>query len=192
MIPKGLFTQIAMIIIAIAIIITYVQPAFGEIGGVQDNIEIYAKERMKVESVNMQLSSLLSKINSVSNEDRRQLLTYLPDVVDEIAVPRDLVLITREAGILYKSSSYVGVSDVTNLTDSEKELNLPKAYTFNLSVEGTYSQLKNLFNLMEQNNYPLEVHAISVKKIDGGFLQAEIELVTYSYQEQIIDNKIIF
>lgn len=192
MIPKGLFTQIGMVIVAVSIIITYVQPAFAKIGSVQDIIEVYSQERKKVESVNAKLSKLMSDIENVSNDDRRQLLTYLPDSVDEIAVPRDLVLITAEAGVLYKNSSFVGLDETLTPKSSGESINLPKAYSFTLSVEGTYDQLKNLFRLMEQNNYPLEVRSVEIDKIDGGFLGAEIQLITFSYQDQIMDNKIVF
>ncbi len=41
MIPKGLFSQIAMMILSLAIIFTYVKPVFEEIGEVQDNIGPY-------------------------------------------------------------------------------------------------------------------------------------------------------
>ncbi len=192
MIPKGLFSQISMLILSVSIIITYVKPAFEVIGTVQDSIEVYSNERKKIESVNLQLATLTSKINSVSNNDRKSLLTYLPDKVDEIAVSRDLSFIAKEAGIIYKNSSSNGNKENANSTNLEETTVIPKAHSFSLSVEGTYSQLKNFLRLVEQNNYPLEIHDMNITSVDGGFLQAEIDFVTYSYQEQVINNNIIF
>lgn len=192
MIPKGLFSQIGMIIVAVALIVTYVQPAFAKIGLVQDNIEIYREERKKVISVNSQLASLVSRLDSVSNEDKRELLTYLPDVVDVIAVPRDLAIISNEAGVLYKNATLLGMVDDTNELEIGAVFTPPQKYEFTLSVEGTYSQIKGLFRLMEQNNYPLEVQSFNIKQIFGGFLAADIKIATYAYREPVTTNTIDF
>jgi len=189
MIPKGLFTQIGMLILSVVIIVTYVQPAFTKIGIVQDNIKNYIEERQKVESVNVKLTDLLNRISNVSNTDRSKLLRYLPDSVDEIAVQRDLVIVSNEAGVKYKDVNFVGVEEIKNNRDLEASANLPRAYTFSLSVEGSYEQIKNLFLLMEQNNYPLEVQGLGIKKSKEGFLMAEIQLATYSYKEPISNIK---
>lgn len=192
MIPKGLFTQIGMVIVSVAIIITYVQPAFSELGTVQDSIGVYQSERKQVASVNAQLASLLSRLDSVSNTDQRKLLTYLPDSVDEISVQRDLLLISNESGVLYKNSSYSGSSD-TKSKQSVNETDLsPSAHSFNLSVVGTYGQLKNLFQLLGQNHYPLEVHGVTITRLEGDFLSADIRLTTYTYQSLVTNNEVIF
>lgn len=194
MIPKGLFTQIAMVILAVAIIVTYVKPAFTEIGAVQDNIEVYQAERDKVISVNAKLADLQSRLMSISNEDKRKLLTYMPDSVDVIAVPRDLTIISNEAGVLYKNSTFLGSDEkVKDQSDDAAAGEVsPAKYDFSLAVEGTYSQIKKLFVLMEQNNYPLEVQSVTIKEIDGGFLSADLKISTYAYYEPVINNKINF
>lgn len=185
--PKGLFTQLSMIVVAAAIIFTYVRPAFVEVGKIQDDIGLYQEERQKVLSVNSRLSSLVSQMDSVSVEDRRRLLTYMPDTVDDLSVSRDLLLITRQAGVLYKDVGYSGPGKGSKNTSSGASV-LPEPQQFTLSVEGTYTQIKNLFTLLEQNHYPLEIHGVSIGKADGGFLTVEIELMTYSFNSDI-DNQ---
>ena len=201
MIPKGLFAQIAMVVVSIAIIITYVEPAFSEIGEVQDNIAVYKTEREKVSKVNDQLNALLETQKSVSLVDQNKLLTYMPDAenIDTIAVPRDLALIALQAGVLYRNASYVGTADVKKSPKSDEQSSapgtlaeLPKPYRFSFTVEGTYNQLKNLFRLLEQNHYPLEVTELSVQKIEGGFLNVDMQLTTYAYQAALSDNEIVF
>lgn len=187
MIPKGLFTQIAMVILSIAIIITYIKPAFDEIGSVQENIGIYKTERGKVEMVNSKLLSLVNQLESVSNEDERRLNTYLPDSVDRIAVQRDLKLITNEAGLIYRDvvSEEAGKKSKQQTVDEE---NLPEPYLFSLSVEGRYEQIKDLFQLLEQNNYPLEIHSLDIQQTELGMLSADIKLVTYAHRSEINSN----
>lgn len=192
MIPKGLFAQIAMVGLSIAIIVTYVQPAFSNIGEVQDDISVYQEEREKVVSVNSQLSSLLSRLESVSASDYRSLNTYLPNEVDPIAVPRDLALITFAAGVIYNNASFASALDQNSRDDEDNETQPPQAYMFNLSVEGTYPQLKNLFRLLEQNEYPLEVREVSIERSEGSFLSADISIVTYEYKAADSDNQIVF
>jgi hypothetical protein len=192
MIPKGLFSQIGMIIVAVALIVTYVQPAFAKIGLVQDNIEVYREERKKVISVNSQLATLVSRLDSISNEDKRELLTYMPDSVDVIAVPRDLAIISNEAGVLYKNATFLGLVDDSRELAEEPGVTPALKYEFTLSVEGTYGQIKNLFKLMEQNNYPLEVQSFNIKQIFGGFLAADIKIATYGYREPVTSNTIDF
>ncbi len=189
MIPKGLFTQIAMVILAGGIIFTYIKPEFTEISDVQDNIEVYKTEREKVSSVNLKLASLVATLDDISPDDQHRLFTYLPDTVDDIAILRDLLLISLESGVLYKDASYAGDSKKSKRSSNNRssaEL-LPLKQEVTLSVEGTYSQLKNLFTLIEQNHYPLEVHAITVAQVDEEFLGATITLVTYSYQGTVSD-----
>lgn len=197
MIPKGLFTQIVMVILAVSIVMTYVKPAFSAIASTQDTIEKYKQEKNKTASVNELLTTLSARLDSVSNNDKRELLTYLPDLIDEIAITRDLSLIAAEAGVSFKDAKYLGekveVAAKGSVPAETTSLGLPKKYAFSLDVEGTYTQLKNLFSLIQQNNYPLEVHGLKITKLEGGFLQAEIQLMTYSYQETTNnDNKIVF
>jgi hypothetical protein len=201
MIPKGLFAQIAMVLVSIAIIVTYVQPAFSEIGEVQDSIAVYRQERDKVLQVNGQLKALLETQKSVSLVDQNKLLTYMPDAdnIDTIAVPRDLALIALQAGVLYRSAAFEGANE-TNIpepaTDGTMSVDTlsqyPKPYVFSFSVEGTYNQLKNLFLLMEQNHYPLELTSLTVRKVDGSFLTVNMQLTTYAYQSALPDNEIVF
>ena len=192
MIPKGLFAQIGMIIVSIAIVVTYVQPTFENMAKVQDDIAVYKAERDKVVKVNSDLASLVTQLEQVSTADLLRLDTYMPSALDPIAIPRDLALITAEAGVIYNSASFEGKVDAGRDADDSRTVSEPAAYLFNLSVEGTYSQLKNLFRLLEQNNYPLEVSNLTIERSEGSFLTANISLVTYEHQQTDLSNQIVF
>lgn len=188
MIPKGLFTQIAMIILSFAIIFTYVKPMFEEIASTQDDIGVYQAERSKVMSVNSQLASLVDTLEGVTNIDQRRLITYLPDSVDTVSVQRDIKLITQEAGVIYKEVLYDDASQPKSSRQRQSAVagmsdeNMPEVYMFSLTVEGRYAEIKNLFALLEQNNYPLEVYEANISQTEGGLLMADITLVTYAYK----------
>lgn len=194
MMSKNLFIQVAMIAISLGIIFTFVKPTFSEIGGLQDDIAIYQTEQQKVSGVNSQLMSLVNVLNSVTPDDQKRLLTYMPDEVDVISVVRDLSLISDAAGVAYISAS----SNGKDVPASEREEEVvsdyvePRAYSFSFSVEGTYEQIKTLFTLLEQNNYPIEVQDMTIQKKDGGFLAVEMELSVYSHENSAPNEEIVF
>ncbi|MCA9360582.1 hypothetical protein H6785_02385 [Candidatus Nomurabacteria bacterium] len=196
MIPQGLFTQIGMVIVSVAIIITYIQPIFEDIKVVQADTETYISKLGEVSNVNNKLKSLTVQLNSISTDDRTRLRDYMPDEVDTIAVVRDLQIISEEAGVIYIN----GLSQDSVANNSRRSSNpLPQSdegptpYSFQLVVEGTYTQIKDLFKLIEHNNYPLELHGMNITQLDGGFLSADITLVTYAYNDDslisAIDNQ---
>jgi hypothetical protein len=190
MIPKGLFTQIGMMIVAGAIVVTYIQPEFAGIAEVQDDVSSYETQLNEVVRVNSRLSGFTTTLESVTNADKIKLETYLPNSVDYLSIPRDLFLIAGEAGVLYIDSSYVGVGTQSD----SKDRTSPIGHDFTMSVEGTYGQIKTLVSLIEQNHYPLEIHALDISPLNGGFLTAKLSLTTYSYNNEDTagDKEIIF
>ena len=165
------------------IIFTYIKPSLGEMKTIQDNIAIYETEQQKVAVVNEKLATLKSSITNISEDDTRRLLAYMPNEVDIIAVPRDVEIIGKEAGIILKDIKYQGVdkAPVGELV-TVAALATPQGQQFNVTVQGSYGQLKQFFSLLEQNAYPLEVHDLAITRQEGGFLEAIMQITTYNRQ----------
>ena len=179
--PIGFFSQLMLFILSVMIIVTYVKPSLGEMKSVQDKIATYEEERQKVSAVNDTLRDLKDRVTSVSAEDNKRLLTYMPNAVDIIAVPRDIKAITDDAGVIVTEIKYGGatqapVGEAPTLSDQLE----PQAHSFTLTLEGSYAQLKQVFASFEQNAYPLEVRKLSMVRQKGGFLQAIVEVQTYN------------
>lgn len=192
MIPYGLFSQILFLLLSVALIFTYIKPTLSEIDSTQDTIEVYAVEIDKVSQVNDKLANLMSSYTSISQSDRLRLLTYMPDEVDTIAVPRDIFIIATQAGVIIRQIEYGGslnglnsevASDVAVFDPSAAPVpqisNAPEKHLFTFAFEGSYTQLKTVLALIEENAYPLEVQELNVTKSDGGFLTVEMDIVTY-------------
>lgn len=180
MIPKGLFSQLIMIALAIGIVFTYIQPTFSSIQETQSDIQTYRIERQKVSAVNALLADQVQRLESISALDQRRLLVYIPDTIDQIATARTIEAIAQQAGVLLKQVSYEGVDDEF-MRSTEAALGVsPVPHFFRLSVDGTYPQIKDLLRLLEQNESPLEVHDLGIAVLDGGFLSAEMGIVTYT------------
>lgn len=194
MIPTGLFSQIGMIIISVGIIFTYIQPTLSGISLIQDDIFLYQTKFGKVAGVNDRLDSLVDGVRRVSTEDRNRLNTFLPDSVDGIDVSRDLFIIAKEAGLLYVDSQYLTDESSVNsrsVNNSSDDF-VPDGHLLELSVEGTYDQIKRLFSLLEKSDYLLELDNLNVSKLEGGFLEAVITLRTYSYKLPEANKQIVF
>ncbi len=202
MIPKGLFAQIIMIIVSVAIVILHIKPQFTEIKAVQDDISLYQQEQEKVLSVYSTLADLDDQIKSIPATDLARLDTYLPDDVDNIFVMRDLFLITQAAGIEYVNTQAGGeVSGQGSSRRQQVDLDAPRTHTFTLLVQGSYEEIKTLLHLLGQNEYPLEVQQLSLSPIESegevvtsatDQLEANIVLATYSYRESDEGNQIVF
>ena len=196
MIPSGLFSQIALIILSIGIIFTYIKPAFGDITALQEQISVYQEERGKVASVNASLEQKLQIIDTVFSADKDRLVNYLPDLIDPLVVMRDIDTIADLSGVI--------VSDVVDNGPVEEAIEEsidpyavydpyapvvdslsggPYAYSFALTVNGSYNQLKDLVELLEQNNYPLEIRELNIQASEGGFLNGEFLLYSYSLNQ---------
>jgi len=180
--PRGFFSQVALIILSIMIIATYVKPKMDAIKSLQDSILIYKQEEQKVTDVNQKLAQFKSKIDNISDDDRHRLLAYMPNSVDTIAVPRDIEAITQKQGAILKSVKFIGVlkDPIGVAGKGTNTLDTPDAQQFSVTVVGSYSQLKGVFNSFEQNAYPLEVQEVHIVQQEGGFLQADIKMTVYS------------
>lgn len=190
MIPSGLLTQIGILIISVAIIFTYIKPAFGSISEKQDNIAAYKEEKKKVIAVNSRLAELVSQIESIDSESKYKIMTYLPDKFDEISVQRDIRFMLDKLGIVYKSLSLEDKRRQNGGTNSQQDddvkpdIDRPQPHVISLEVSGDYEQLKELLALLESNAYPLELSSLKVSPSSSGVdLDITMDLIVYTYKD---------
>ena len=182
MIPNGLFTQIIMLGLAIGIVFAYVQPAFSTIGEIQDDISVYRAERDKVSGVNQQLQQLLDKMLAIPAQDRVALLTYIPDTVDDVAVSRDLQSMAESAGLILRTVAPTQTTNMNMQLDAERSATVPTTrYAFQITVEGSYQQIKAFLLLIEKNNYPLDIQTLTMQPLEGSFMTATMQLATHGH-----------
>jgi len=180
MIPKGLFSQILMIGAAVAIVMTYIQPALVGVQETQENTGLYQAERQKISAVNSLLTNQASRLDAIAASDKKRLATYMPDDVDEVDVPRTIQAIAVQSGVLFKNVVYESLLDSYLRNQTAQAGTYPIPHVFTVTVDGTYLQIKDMLRLLEQNDYPLEVHELTISVLDGGFLSATMRIVTYA------------
>lgn len=195
MIPNGLFTQVIIVVLSIGIIFTYLKPEFSKIGETQNKITTYQEENQKVKEVNDELERQVGILKSVSKDDNLRLLTYLPDYIDPIVVMKDIQAIAKDSGVILSSVTDLGEgegSDTQNQTLYFAETfdpnpvplileKKPSVHTFGMSFEGSYSQVKDLLQKLEQNHYPLVVDGLEIQTDEGGFLGVTATINTYAF-----------
>lgn len=184
MIFNSFVTQIGMLLLGVGIIFTYVQPTFAKIGTMQTTIAQYKEEQEKVNEVNGQLASLVAKVNEISASDMRALTTYMPDAVDHVAVSRDIFTIAELSGVYLQDVTYDG--EVAPIVNPEAGPQLqPTQHAFSTTVSGTYDEVKYFLQLLEQNNYPLDMQEMSLVGTEIGLINADMVLITYSHTKNI-------
>ena len=193
--PLSLFSQMLAVALALAIGYFYVQPTIQEIGAIQTDIAIYKVELVKIESVNNQLTEEMAALESISRTDKERLATYMPRFIDDISIMRDISFIVDRAGVMNTGLSYDGVDQSTKTVfsqgdDSRSALGDQSAtpHSFTVDVEGSYDEIKAFLRLLEQNEYPLEVHELSMSVGDTGSLTASMQLITYVDQLVLVSS----
>lgn len=181
MILNSFIPQIVMLVLAGGIIFSYVQPTFAKIGSIQDAIGRYQTEQKKVSDVNQKLADLVAQVNNISTDDQRALLTYMPDTVDHVAVSRDFFNMAKLSEAYLVSVIYDGAV-LSTFADQAESKDNPVLHTFNLNLSGTYVQIKAFLSLLEQNNYPLEVHDLKIVGSETHVLNATMKVITYSHK----------
>jgi hypothetical protein len=178
--PIGLISQIAVIGLAIAIVALYVRPAFAEIGVIQNKVLEFSLAREQVTKTNSVLAARVSELESITVNDRNRLSTYMPQLLDEVGVLRDIEIIAQNSALNYSAIQHNG-SRVDGSVDARllETVDLPVQQEFTITVEGDYSALKDFLSMLEQNEYPLQVHELQISALDSGFLSADVTVVTY-------------
>ncbi len=178
MIGNSLLTQVIVAAVAIGIVVTYIQPKFGEIKQRQDEIAQTQEELERVTAVNNQLKNLYDRVNGISQQDKAALLIYLPDQIDEVQILKDLTAMARDAGVDLRDVRYQGDGAANGVAEDYRS-----PHSFALSFESSYEDMKKILSNLERNNYPLVIEQMSVRPTEGGFLSVDIGLMTYSLNE---------
>ena len=181
MIFNSLFTQLLLAALGLALIFVYIQPTLTRIAETRDSIELYKAEQQRVSDVNKRLALLVNEVNSISPSDQRALLTYMPDQVDDASVSRDIFTISQIADVEIRD---IKASDTSR---SKVEEGVPVLHTYDIKMNGPYDNVKQFLSLLEQNDYPLEVHELVASAVDNDTerqgeddLLLELKVVTYS------------
>ncbi len=181
-------SQLALLIIAIAVVFTYIKPSFVEIKDIQDTTLEYTEVYQKTSEFNSKLSGLVASAQAFRASDLEALDVFLPATVDELTVMSDIKAIADQSGVtitLLNASDVVQPSTDVEYTDVEMEQASVLAYQdFNVTLSGSYDSLKTFLGFIAQNNYTLEVVSLvfGVTSEDVGASQTSVTAAQGEYQ----------
>ena len=191
-----LITQIALTVIALVIILTYIKPTLLVIGEKQDDLYEYADASDKAAELNRQLSTLVATTKTFSTLDIQALDEYLPSSIDTMKVMADIVTMAENSDMRVETITSGELTEVVDdivLEGDVIESDGASSLEFEVSVQGSYKSFKEFLQALEQNKYPLEVSLLSFSE----FLEEEnlltssdelfegvytISLLTYAYK----------
>lgn len=198
--------QILLLIIAAAIAFGVIKPKFEDIRVDQNEIASYRSAIENIGRYNQTLQTLLNQYNALPAADREALSRYLPESIDVAAVSRDISNIVDLNRLLLLDISFGAVTPVTTslgegtvvdpymaesfnnesngLTSDVSGVTPSGLYsqTFEVSVVGTYEQMKEMLKDFEQNDYPLRLLDLkfSLDDSSSGLIQYSFTLETYA------------
>lgn len=174
-------TQIGMVVVAVIIVLMYIQPKISSIRGIQDLTTKYEIETQNVSQINEDLKNKITSIEAINPQDTQALVRFMPDSVDEIAVLKDLSLILESQAVSFFDVAFKGSSVGKQTTeDVVNEYNSANEYAFTLSFESTYTQLKNILSQIEANNYLLQVANLKISEGTQGSLKVDLNLISFA------------
>jgi hypothetical protein len=187
MITNSPIIQLFMVVLAVAIVLLYIQPTIEIIRNTQDQAAIYQSELNRVNEVNDILRRHSNTINTLPLSDVQALERYIPSTIDEIAVMRDLQLIVNEVNVKLLALEYGGPEQVAGgdgsaVVVSETPSKALVPISFSLGVETSYDGLKTLLRALEVNNYQLTIAGADITPSPEGILTVNLDLVTYALQ----------
>lgn len=185
----GSLTQIGILIVAVAIIFTYIKPTFSSIATIQASTDQYQAALDKTSEFNATLRRLVGEVNSFSPRDMKATETYLPATIDEVQVLADLAAIARQSGVSI-SSMNAGATTSANtgvvLNNEAVATNGSSIYQdFNVTIAGSYEAMKVFVGKLAQNKYPLEVIGLTFgNTVDSGntkVVKGDVPLGSYAF-----------
>lgn len=185
MITNSPFIQLGMVVLAVSIFLLYIKPTITDIRLTQDQVGVYQGELDRVNEVNNLLQKHVNDINLLPLSDVQALERYVPAVIDEIAVMRDLLLITDMVGVTVTALDYtaaqgesVAAEDTESAEDGAGSQGVGGVSAeFNLAVSASYDEFKELLRALEINGYRLTVESANVTPDTEGQLSVDLTLL---------------
>ena len=163
---------------AIWLFFAYTQPVWEEVGEIKADVEEHSDALVKVSGFNQNIVNLIARKDNLNQAQLDRMNVMVPLEIDETGVMADVqAIVERNRARLLT----VGVSEWTGgvgeKNDDEKVVGLQElehsTKDINITVEGTYQQIKQILSDLESSLVLLEV-------IDVSFAAVEGDIVAYS------------
>lgn len=128
---------------------------YEDIKSVQTQAKEYANANKSAKDLATKRDSLTNEYNQISDQEKKRLVTFLPDNIDPIRFILEMESIGRKIGMPIRGAKYTSIKNVTNPQDTiATEDTKYSIFTFEFTTEGSYD---NMYTLLESFNNSLRL-----------------------------------
>ena len=179
----SILLQIILFISGLVVTLFYVVPEFGNVNDNQNMVRQYNEAIERAEDLRDSVVDLRQQKDLIPPQTIQALNTYLPrDKVDTISIQRDILAYTVARNLVLE-----GLFLDERSRPIETDLPIEK-YVYNISVLGTYTDIKAFIADLERNVYPLRLNALDLSADDFGFVEADLVVETYRFSGLLNNN----
>lgn len=179
--------QLGLIVVSIATVFTVIMPMYGTIGTVQAEMEGYDEALKSAREVNLRLKALNDQINDVSQQSRHRINMLVPEYAEGVKVAYDIDQLLLSSDMFVdsivvnpeESIEMDGAIDTGETFSGMEESSSMVAQDIQLSISGTYENLKDLLAQFEQSSRLMDVVSIGFESIDGDLAAYELTIRVY-------------
>lgn len=157
------FIKFVLILVAVGIIVSYVQPAWKDIDRVQNDLDEVNTAIANATRNNGELRRLQGLEQSLSQQEKIDLDIFLPREIDPLQVMADVTTIgaLSRATIVSISAAELIDADPDVVTQSGAVGSELAMQDFTVEIEGSYEAFKTFLRNIERNKYLLEVVSVA-------------------------------
>jgi len=176
---KGIITPIILIIVSIAVFLTYTDPAYNKIKTAEKDEVQYDEALNKSRELQTIRDSLLSKYNTFSPADIEKLEKLLPDNVDNVRLILEIDNTASKYGMNLRDVSVSGGTETTGKNIVEATAKDFYTITLSFSVSSSYANFVKFIEDLERKLRIVDVSRIVFKASDSDFNEYRVSIETY-------------
>jgi len=176
---KGIITPIILIIVSIAVFLTYTDPAYNKIKIAEKDEVQYDEALNKSRELQIIRDSLLSKYNTFSSADIEKLEKLLPDNIDNVRLILEIDNTASKYGMNLRDVSVSGGTETAGKNIVEATAKDFYTITLSFSVSSSYANFVKFIEDLENKLRIVDVSRIAFKASDSDFNEYRVSVETY-------------
>lgn len=142
---------------------------YEDIKSVQTQAKEYTNANNSAKALAEKRDALTNEYNQISDQEKKRLVTFLPDNIDPIRFILEMESIGRKIGMPIRGAKYSSIKNVTNPQDTiATEDTKYSIFTFEFTTEGSYDNMYTLLESLNNSLRLIDVINITVTPAGGG------------------------
>ncbi|MEN9852678.1 MAG: hypothetical protein RI996_621 [Candidatus Parcubacteria bacterium] len=158
---------------------------YEDIKSVQAQAKEYANANNSAKELAEKRDNLTNEYNQISDQEKKRLVTFLPDNIDPIRFILEMESVGRKIGMPIRGAKYSSVKNVTNAQDTiATEDTKYGIFTFEFTTEGSYDNMYTLLESLNNSLRLIDVTSVTVTP-SGGATDAQRSADFFTYNVRL-------